>query len=579
MGLWKARIERVRVFSFTDLALLVLLALGIFALVSVAQEWSGPFRPSTRIELGFGNLAWYGLLSFFRVAVAYACSLAFTIAYGYVAAKSRTLEPFLISLLDILQSIPVLGFMPGLVISLVYLFPSSNVGLELAAVIMIFTGQAWNMVFSFYSSVKSVPREWRDLTSMTGLSRWQVLRFVELPHATTGLLWNSMLSVAGGWFFLMVIESFTLGDRDFRLPGIGSYMAVAYEQGDGGAILMGIGMMFFLIILTDRFIWAPLVVWSERFRGGQNKHDEEVSRSFVLDWIRKSEVLDAIWEWQESRAKAQGRVGRLPSGGKPRPKPGWTPPPWLTKGASVLGLGTAVVAGVLWGGETLWRFVSQTQWSTWVVLLKDTGYTFLRVGTAVVLGSLWTIPVGVFIGTQPKWTRRLQPVVQIVASFPIPMLFPMIAFFLVDAGIGLGWGSVLLLQLASQWYILFNVISGASRVPAQIMDVARVFGVRGWAYWRSIALPAIFPDLVNGWITAAGGAWNACIVAEWVQSGDRTETAPGIGSAISRAAEQGDYAVLACAILTMVVTVVLLNRVFWDRLYRLAETRFKADFT
>lgn len=573
----RAQIKLSRKVSLVDIFIFVFLVLGVYALMGVAAQWGGPFRPKTEIRLDFVSLAQYGLLSLVRVVVAYLFSFVFTITYGYLAAKSKTAEPILVSVLDILQCVPVLGFMPGLVITLVYLFPRSNFGLELAAVLMIFTGQAWNMVFSFYCSLKTIPDEWKDLARLFKLNKIQMFSRVELPYAANGLLWNSMLSVAGGWFFLMVIESFTLGDRDFRLPGIGSYMAVAYERSDWAAILAGVLAMFVLIVIVDRVLWGPLVVWSERFKV-DTKEDELPQRSVVFDWMKRSNLLPYLFDLAEvarkrlqkrrdelirRRGKAAARVAAK------RRRLGYR-----LLWSLLIGLLTCVM---IYGVRSMFVFVRATSTTTWLLLIGETALTLVRVSISVVVGSLWTIPVGVFIGTNPVWTRRLQPVVQIVAAFPAPMLFPMVAFGLVKLGINIEVGSVVLLFLACQWYILFNVISGASVMPSQMIEVAEVFRVKGWPYWRDIILPAIFPSLVNGWITAAGGAWNACIVAEWVQSGNKVLAARGIGSAISRAAQAADYPTLACAVLTLVVTVVLLNRFFWGGLYRMAETRFKLE--
>lgn len=574
MSLGRFRIQRLPKVSLIDVFLVLSVVLLVVALVGIAQLWVGPFKPTVQIDLSTLSLCRYALLSLFRVVVAYFFSLTFALVFGYLAAKSKRLEPLLVSMLDILQSIPVLGFMPGLVLGLVYIFPDSNIGLELAAVIMIFTGQAWNMVFSVYSSIKGVPSELRDLSSMLRLSSRQVFTKVELPFAANGLLWNSMLSVAGGWFFLMVIESFTLGDQDFRLPGIGSYMALAYQQGDSLALVLGVMMMFALIIIVDRAVWAPLVVWSERFRIDASR--DSSAKSLVYDWLRRSDLLHWISEWRESRAKEREANRKNWAVSLSWPK-------WSTKfrpfGAWGLRLvfGALLVGFVYYGFNMAQQFLFSTTVNTWLNHLAGTGLTGLRVAAAVVIGSLWTIPVGVFIGSNPVWTRRLQPVIQVVASFPFPMLFPMIAFSLIGLGVELGIVSVLLLCLASQWYILFNVISGASLVPSQIFDLSKVFNVRGYHYWKSIILPAIFPSLVNGWITAAGGAWNASIVAEWVQSGDRKAITQGIGASISEAALHADFSELASGIITMVVTVILINRFFWGYLYGLAETRYRMD--
>lgn len=573
MGLLHVRVRLPRAVSIIDVFLILGLTIFIYLLVGVAQDWAGPFHPKAEIRLDLWSLIQYSFFSLIRVLISYFLSLVFTLGYGYAAAKSRVAEPLLIALLDILQSVPVLGFMPGLVLALVSLFPNSNIGLEIATIVMIFTGQAWNMVFSFYSSIKTVPSDLRDLGAVFRLRKFDVLRKIEIPLSVNGLLWNSMLSMAGGWFFLMVIESFRLGDRDYRLPGVGSYMSVAYETGNYRAAAYGILVMFFLIFVVDRCIWAPLVVWSERYKfDGQSA--AENSRSVVLEWIRKSEFVGSYDRFVKA---VSANLLQFWDRGFPRKMA--VPvlkiaPIWHVLRLFFMVLGIfAAIYGVL----RMYELVSATSWSKWWGLFVDTMITMARVATAVVVGSLWTVPVGVFIGTNPKWTRRLQPVVQIVASFPAPMLYPLITVALIRMGIGLHFGSVVLMLLAAQWYILFNVISGARLIPRQMLEVAKLFRISGLNYWKSVILPAIFPSLLNGWITAAGGAWNACIVAEFVHVGDTPVLARGVGSAISVAANAGDYPGLAAGILTLVTTVVLLNRFLWGSLYRLAETRFRLE--
>jgi NitT/TauT family transport system permease protein len=410
------------------------------------------------------------------------------------------------------------------------------------------------------------------MTATFRLRKRDVLRMVEIPFATNGLLWNSMLSMAGGWFFLMVIESFTLGDKDFRLPGIGSYMAVAYERHDATAIFAGIAAMFLLIILVDRCVWAPAVAWSERFKWERDTHAPP-PKSLVLDFLKRSNLLAVLLRLMDDvRSRFLTAIeSRLAERRPVRPVSRRTL--MILRGIMM----AATLVGVLWGGRSLYSLIAATPTSAWLTQILHTFYSLIRVTFAVGLGSLWAVPAGVFIGMNPKWTRRLQPVVQVVASFPAPMLFPVITFLLVRAGVSLELGSVVLLLFASQWYILFNVIAGATLIPYQMRELAAVFHVKGWHLWKSVILPAIFPSLVNGWITAAGGAWNASIVSEYVQRGDTTLTATVIGADISLAAAQANFPRLASGVLIMVTTVVLLNRFFWGSLYRLAETRFKMD--
>lgn len=580
MAIFRPYIKLSRMVSPVDIFLFLGVILFLYALIGVTHEWVQPYHPKTEIQLSFKSLLQYSFFSLVRVFAAYVLSLVFTFTYGYVAAKSRRLEPILISLLDILQSIPVLGFMPGFVLALVRLFPKSNLGLELAAVLMIFTGEGWNLVFSFYSSVRGVPQEVRDMTSIFRLSKWRLLRTVEIPYAMNGLLWNSMLSMAGGWFFLMVIESFTLGEQDFRLPGIGSYMAVAYDKHDYGAVALGILVMFALIFIVDRVLWAPLVVWSEKFQYEKKmRTSEESSRSVVLELMEKSNLIDKLFEWRSRLDKyweqkiENSRFSKKVIRRFARPKKisvFWVNLLRILFG--LLGLGF-----LIWAGQQTYELISDTKLSDWLTQLRNTWFTFLRVTFAVILGSLWTIPAGVFIGTHPVWTRRLQPLVQIVASFPAPMLFPILTLFMMRLGVNFEWGSVVLMLFASQWYILFNVISGATLIPRELIDLGLLFRLPGLQQWRAIIIPAVFPSLVNGWITAAGGAWNASIVAEFVQQGDTKLVATGVGAAITEAARLGNFPQLASGVVVMMTVVVLLNRLFWGSLYKLSETKYRLE--
>lgn len=576
MSLSKVRVKFVRSVPWIDLIIFLGLCFLVYALLGVAQEWAGPYRPKTEIDLSFWSLLRYSFFSLVRVFAAYLLSLLFTFTYGYWAAKSKRAEPVLISLLDILQSVPVLGFMPGLVLALVNLFPHSNLGLELATVLMVFTCEGWNMVFSFYSSLKAIPPDLIEMGKVFRMRKTDIFYKVEVPYAMNGLLWNSMLSMAGGWFYLMIMESFTLGDKDFRLPGMGSYMAVAYERGDSGAIVAGILVMFVLIIVVDRCLWAPLVAWSDRFKYERDKQWRP-PRSLVLDWLRRSEMfhdfvetwIPRLWKWGVGIIDfARGIVYSAKIGEKIDER---------TRKLVLLVVGAAGIVMIWLGFKGMFLLLFANHWSVWLVHLRDTLFTLLRVSLAVVIGSLWTIPVGVFIGTHPVWTRRLQPVVQVVASFPAPMVFPVITYLLIKMGVSLEFGSVILMLFASQWYILFNVISGATMIPPHIFDLTQIFRVRGIEYWRSIIIPAIMPSLVNGWITAAGGAWNSCIVSEYVMYGTNMVSATGIGASISLSTQQADYARLAGATLTMVLTVVLLNRFFWGALYKLSETKYRVE--
>jgi NitT/TauT family transport system permease protein len=561
-----AALVRTRKLTGVD-ALVVIGLIGLaLALLSVGREWTGELRPTVEIDLSASALPRYALFSLSRGLLAYVLSLSFTLVYGYWAAKDRLAERLLVPALDILQSIPVLGFMPGLVLALVALFPRSNIGLELAAVVMIFTGQAWNMTFSFYHSLRSVPQDQREASTVYRFNWWQRLKWVELPFSALGLVWNSMMSMAGGWFFLMINEAFVLGDQDFRLPGLGSYMSVAVARGDVGAMVGAVAAMSAMIVLVDQVLWRPVVVWAQKFRVEESAEAEVVS-SWLLDWLRRSRLI----------AWASGRLRQLASwrAGAARPASGTREEaarPWPAAASKVL-LAALVLAFAL-GSYRLIEMLGTVSGSQWSATLLSAFATLGRVLAAVALGTLWALPAGLAIGLSPRLSRRLQPVVQVVASFPAPMLFPAVIALLHLLHVSLGWGSIVLMLLGTQWYILFNVVAGAMAIPADLREAARSYRIGGFQRFRLVLFPAVFPYLVTGWVTAAGGAWNASIVAEYVSFRGSTLSTWGIGAQISRAAEQGKFALLAAGVVVLSATVVAFNRTVWRRLYQIAEERF-----
>ncbi|HEV2670386.1 MAG TPA: ABC transporter permease subunit, partial [Gemmatimonadales bacterium] len=547
------------------------------AFFDVGREWSGVHRPAITIDLSASALPRYTMFSLSRGVLAYIISLAFTLVYGYWAAKDRVARRVLLPLLDILQSIPVLGFMPGLVLSLVALFPQSNVGLELAAVLMIFSAQVWNMTFSFEHSLRSVPADLSEAATVYRFSWWQRLRQVELPFASIGLVWNSMLSMAAGWFFLMINESFQLGARDFRLPGIGSYMSVAVEQGRVDAMILGIVAMVAMIVVLDQLLWRPIVVWSQKFRV-EESGDATITRSWFLDWLRHSRLVRAIRVLArriDTTTRRSAEPQSLPSPAISS-RPAHPRPPVPARGGvpwSLLPLGLLIIV-LAWGGWKLVQLLRHAPAGAWG---SATGAGFLTLGRVLIstaIGTVWALPAGLAIGLSSRLSRVLQPVVQIAASFPAPMLFPLIIALLQWAGITLGWGSILLMLLGTQWYILFNVIAGAMALPTDLKEATRSYGIRGWQRFRTLYFPGVFPYLVTGWVTAAGGAWNASIVSEYVTFKGHTVQTSGLGAQISGAAANADFSRLAAAILVMSVLVVAFNRTVWRWCYRLAEERF-----
>jgi NitT/TauT family transport system permease protein len=564
-GMWGSASALVRPFRrrwWIDALLILGLGAVLFGLVAMGREWTGLHRPAIEIDLSPSALPRYTFFSMMRGVAAYVLSLAFTLVYAYWAAKDARAERLLVPLLDILQSVPVLGFMPGLVLALAALFPRSNVGLELAAVVMIFTGQAWNMTFSLYHSLRSVPLDIQEAAATYRFTWWPRLKWVELPYSATGLVWNSMMSMAGGWFFLMINEAFRLGDHDFRLPGLGSYMSVAVQEGKPGAMAMAVLAMTVMIVGLDQLVWRPVVVWAQRFRVEETASGE-ASRSWFLALLQRSTLLRRYGLWRRARARKPAPAA-LPKPVRPASVPGWVP----------LAALWALVLLFAWGGVRLLHLLSRLPGAYWGILVGAAFATLARVLISTFAGTLWAVPVGLAIGLSPRLSRVLQPVAQVLASFPAPMLFPAAIAVLHAAGVSLGIGSVVLMLLGTQWYILFNVIAGASSMPSDLREAAVAFRLSRRERLWTLYLPAVFPFLVTGWVTAAGGAWNASIVAEYVTYKGQTLTAFGLGSTVSQAAERAQLPELAAAVLVMSLVVVTFNRVVWRRFYVLAATRF-----
>ena len=543
-----------------------------YALLSMTHYWLAPANAGTAIQLRVGALPKYAMFSVLRIAIAYSFSLAFTLVYGYIAAYNARAEKFMIPLLDTLQSIPVLSFLPGVMLSMVALFPTRQLGVELGSILLIFTGQVWNMTFSFYSSLKNIPREMREVAQVYRWSWWQRFTQMELPYAAIGLVWNSMMSVAGGWFFLMACEMFILGNRDLRLPGLGSYLQTAANAGDTRAIVWGLSVMIGIIVLIDQLIWRPVIAWSEKFKFEQVESVES-PHSFVLDFLQRSKILPFLARVAVRPVREYLSLffaNRHTAAGENR-KPGAIGK-WISRvllGAMLAGVAYAFVKMVI-------LLVGLTRAELHGIFV-GAGATFLRVAFTLVLAGLWTIPAGVIVGLKPKLSAIAQPLAQIAASVPATALFPIILLVLIRAGGGLGIGSIVLLLLGTQWYILFNVIAGAMAIPTDLKEVCNVFRFNKLERWRELYLPGIFPYLVTGFVTASGGAWNASIIAEYFRFKGHTYTVTGLGSVISDATDTGNYRVLIGATILMAMMVVTINRLLWRRLYALAATRFKLE--
>jgi NitT/TauT family transport system permease protein len=570
-----ALLDRSRRVRWVDLLIVVSLAGVLYGVVVLAGQMTQRPQEEIVLDTSWWALPRYTFFSLCRGLIAFVLSLLFTLSYGYWAAKDPLARRVLIPLLDILQSIPVLGFMPALLLVFVNLFPKSNIGLELAAIVSIFTGQAWNMTFSFYQSVRSVPQDMHEAATVYRFSWWERFKWVELPYSGMGLVWNSMMSMAGGWFFLATIEGLEIGGHHYWSPGIGSYIkqATSGDHWDWGALVGGVVAMVLMIVLLDQLLWRPVVAWAQKFRVEEGGAHEETT-SWFLDWLRRSRLLAWVKKhWHGVRLRRSNTVT------KPAGEPQDPTKPWRWAGIVSNILFGLLVALLAWGLYQLAVLIRNLVWAEWGQLLYMAGCTLARVLTAVIIGTLWALPAGLAIGLTPRLSRILQPAVQVLASFPAPLLFPMVVFLLETIGLSLNWGSILLMLLGTQWYILFNVIAGAMAVPADLREAARSYRLGRWQRFKVLYFPAVFPYLVTGWVTAAGGAWNASIVAEYIDFTKPPLTATGLGARIMEAAGEvpADYPMLAASVMVMSMVVVMFNRIVWRRLYRLAEERYSLN--
>ncbi|MGA9544194.1 MAG: ABC transporter permease subunit [Candidatus Sulfotelmatobacter sp.] len=569
--LW-TQLPRIEVSHLPDV---IMFGAGIalfYAVVTVGHSWFGPFTPTVEISRSLRALPAYAGYSLLRITIAYVLSLGFALVYGYIAAYNPRAERFMLPLLDVLQSIPVLSFLPGVMLAMVALFPGRQLGVELGAILLIFTGQVWNMAFSFYASLKSIPKDMREAAEIYRFSWWQRFTQMELPFSAIGLVWNSMMSVAGGWFALMVCEMFVLGSRDFRLPGLGSYLQTAASAGDTSSICWGIATMVLVIVLLDQFVWRPVIAWAEKFKVEQVE-STDAPRSWVLNLAEHSSGLAKI---REKTLRPLGERLLLYFARKHREERAVETPSvwrdWLLQVLAVLTLG-----GIGYGVVRVAIVLSGVGKAELHATALGLGATFLRVNLALLIGALWTIPAGVAIGFNPRLARIAQPLAQIAASVPATALLPVILLVLIRLGGGLGLASIVVLLLGTQWYVLFNVIAGAMAIPTDLKECCSVFRVRGIARWKKLILPGIFPYLVTGLVTASGGAWNASIVAEYFHFKGQIYTTTGLGATIQQATDSGDFHLLLVATMMMAATVVTINRLVWRRLYGLAETRYRLE--
>jgi NitT/TauT family transport system permease protein len=566
-GVWRRpNLRPVDVIVFA--ALLALL----FGLLRLAPALNAPFLPRTApstVSTDPADLPYYAVRSLLRMFIGLILSVLFTFVYATAAARLRRAEKVLIPLLDILQSVPVLGFLSVTVTAFINLFPGSELGLECASIFAIFTSMAWNMTFAFYHSLISQPRDLDEAARIMRLTKWERFWRLDVPSGMIPLVWNGMMSFGGAWFFLAASESISVLNHTYALPGIGSYVAAAIAQSSLSKVGIAIGVEIVLVIAVNVLFWRPLVAWAERFRFEESESAER-PRSVVLDLLRRSSVPALVSRPLRPVGRGLDRVTR-PFGLAEHPL---QRPVVRARTGDVFFAG-AVFAVVVYGA---WRALDYVHTTTGLgafgPAFVDGAATFARVVALLIVASVIWVPVGVWIGMNPRVSRLAQPVVQVLASFPANFLFPFAAAAFIATGVSLNFGGILLMALGSQWYILFNVIAGASAIPSDLREAMQLIGVRGWLRWRRFILPAIFSAYVTGGITAAGGAWNASIVAEVVNYGKHHLTATGLGAYIAQAATVGDFPKVLVGVAVMSVYVVGANRLIWRRLYRLAESRY-----
>lgn len=554
--------------------LTVPLVLGLFGLLAWGlRQMTVPFEPehAVRLSLDPWNLPEYAFRTVLRMAGALVMSFLFTFTYGSLAAKSPRAERILVPVLDVLQSVPILGFLAITVTGFMALFPGNLLGVELASMFAIFTSQAWNMAFSFYQSLKTVPRDLTQAANLFGLSPWQRFWRLEVPFAMPGLVWNTMMSVSGGWFFVVASEAIAVGTTQVQLPGIGSYVAEAIRQQDLGSVGLALVTMLIVILAYDQVFFRPLVAWSRKFKFEMIEEEEEPA-SWMLDWIRRTRVAREVL--RAAGGLARRILLRPPTrrrvsiaGGSHRLRGLLRHAFWPL----VLGIGVL-------GAHRFYTFSLEPL--GWSEVLRALGYgalTLLRVVLLIGIACLVWVPVGVFIGLRPRLAVRFQPLAQFLAAFPANLFFPVAVVLIRRFALNPEVFTAPLMVLGTQWYILFNVIAGASAIPADLKETARSLGVRGILRWRRLLLPALLPYLTTGLINASGGTWNASIVAEVVSWGEDTLVATGLGSYIALATEGGDIPRVVLGVVVMSLYVVTVERLVWRRLYGLAEARFRLD--
>lgn len=558
-----------------DLLALILVLAVIGGLAWGASGMISPYEMGDIMPVSLDPhlLPYYAVRSFLRMIIALVVSLLATFTLGTWAAKSRRAEAIIIPLIDVLQSVPVLSFLSISVVAFISLFRGSLLGPEFAAMFAIFTSQAWNMILSFYQSIATVPRHLSEAVKIFRLSPWQRFWRLEAPYAMPGLIWNMMLSMSASWFFVVASEAISVAGQDIPLPGIGSYIALAISMKNKHAVCYAIVAMLVVILIYDQLMFRPLNQWAERFYSG-DENDDRVARPWVYSLFMRTRLFNKTdslisngwnafvnWRRFNQRHKAQKQRRFSPS----------------QRASNIIFYSTMLLGSsaifLIFGQYIFMHLDLPEVWHVlWLGFL-----TALRVSILIVICSVLWVPIGVWIGLRPKWRSLVQPVVQFLAAFPANLLFPMAVILIVKYKLNVEiWTSPLMI-LGTQWYILFNVIAGTHALPKDLRQAAGSLGLKGWLWWKRFALPGIFPYFITGAIAAAGGAWNASIIAETVSWGNVELNATGLGAYITQFATDGDFARLALGTGMMCIYVLVINNILWRPLYHLAQERYQLN--
>lgn len=561
-----------RMFNRWDFLLAIIIFSTLFFLGWVGSQMATPYQLGDQLPIALNPeyLPFYASRTVLRMFIALLLSIVFTLMIGALAAKNRRAERIIVPAIDVLQSIPVLSFLSITVTGFIHLFPGSLLGPECASIFAIFTSQVWNMTFGFYQSLKSLPHDLKEVSSMLRLSAWQRFWKVEVPFSMSSLLWNMMVSMSASWFFVVLSEAISVANQDIRLPGVGSYIAMAIQQKNIYAVFYAIVTMIVVIVIYDQLLFRPLIAWSEKFKLEQSADDAEY-QSWLVDLLRVSRMTQRIASvfraFADAFVNARWFRMRAPKPRKEVDSKRQKQLDWIWNGLVWL-----VLLSASW---VLMRFIlAELKLSDVVHVVLLGAVTATRVMVMIVLSSLVWVPVGVWIGMRPRMAQHIQPIIQFAAAFPANLFYPLFVIVIVEFQLSVEIWVTPLVILGTQWYILFNVIAGAANIPRELTLAADNFGLKGWNWWKRLALPGVFPYYITGAMAAAGGAWNASIVAEWVSWGPTTLRATGLGEYIQASTISGDFAKIALGTTMMCLYVLAFNRLLWRPLYKLAFERF-----